>query len=168
MMMRKGPGGKGSRKPLPKSKAFLLKYIAWRRGQDKAIVFGIKWTSSRWCFELGNMLIQLKLPVVRHIFLKYKKSPILFFFYKITPHKLLSKINTMINTVCGTSMPAENCTDMDKHKYKKHNYFVFVDNFRKFMKLVVLIIHFMKEFSYCSAKWLLCLFKYAYMHFPKA
>ena len=25
-------------------------------------------------------------------------------------HKLLFKINTMINTVCGTSMPAENCT----------------------------------------------------------
>ena len=28
-------------------------------------------------------------------------------------HKLLFKINTMINTVCGTSMPAENCTDPD-------------------------------------------------------
>ena len=25
-------------------------------------------------------------------------------------HKLLFKTNTMINTVCGTSMPAENCT----------------------------------------------------------
>ena len=29
-------------------------------------------------------------------------------------HKLLFKINTMINTVCGTSMPAENCTDPSK------------------------------------------------------
>ena len=31
-------------------------------------------------------------------------------------HKLLFKTNTMINTVCGTSMPAENCTDYGKHE----------------------------------------------------
>ena len=40
-------------------------------------------------------------------------------------------------------MPAENCTDMDKQKNEKHNYFIFFDNFRKFMKMVVLILHFM-------------------------
>ena len=31
-------------------------------------------------------------------------------------HKLLFKTNTMINTVCGTSMPAENCTEAGKNE----------------------------------------------------
>ena len=33
-------------------------------------------------------------------------------------HKLLFKTNTMINTVCGTPMPAENCTG---YRYREND-----------------------------------------------